>query len=55
MGIGLALLGVALGAAGTEFLRIKRPEIIKKIEDAAKRFVDSVCPSESGDEKTPEK
>ena len=50
--VGLALLGVALGAAGTEFLRVKRPDIIEKIEDAARRFVDSVCPSESNDEKT---
>jgi hypothetical protein len=55
MGIGLALLGVALGAAGTEFLRAKRPDIIEKIENAAKRFVDSICPSESDDEKTQEK
>ncbi|MCJ7616231.1 MAG: hypothetical protein MUO43_06805 [Desulfobacterales bacterium] len=54
MGIGLALLGVALGAAGTEFLRAKRPDIIEKIEDAARRFVDSVCPSKSNDEKTKE-
>ena len=52
MGIGLALLGVALGAAGTEFLRAKRPDIIEKIEDAAKRFVDSVCPLEPKDKKT---
>jgi len=52
--VGLALLGVALGAAGTEFLRVKRPDIIEKIEDAARRFVDSVCPSESNDEKTKE-
>ncbi len=49
---GLAFLGVVLGAAGTEFLRLKRPEIIEKIEDAAKRFVDTVCPSKSDDEKT---
>jgi len=55
MGIGLALLGMALGAAGTEFLRAKRPELIKKIEDAARRFVDLVCPSEADDAKTPEK
>ncbi|MHC4075930.1 MAG: hypothetical protein ACYSRR_08090 [Planctomycetota bacterium] len=55
MAIGLALLGVALGAAGTEFLRAKRPDIIEKIEDAAKSFVDSVCPSESDDEKTQQK
>ncbi len=53
--IGLAFLGVVLGAAGTEFLRVKRPDIIEKIEEAARRFVDSVCPSESDDEKTQEK
>lgn len=54
MAIGLALLGVALGAAGTEFLRTKRPDLIEKIEDAAKQFVDSICPSKTEDEKTPE-
>jgi len=53
--VGLAFLGVVLGAAGTEFLRAKRPDIIEKIEDAARRFVDSVCPSESNDEKTQQK
>ncbi|MHC4085602.1 MAG: hypothetical protein ACYSWZ_04440 [Planctomycetota bacterium] len=55
MGIGLALLGVALGAAGTELLRVKRPDIIEKVEEAARRFVDSVCPSDSDDEQTQEK
>ena len=50
--IGLTLLGIALGAAGTEVLRAKRPEIIEKIESAAKRFVDSVCCSISEDKKT---
>ncbi len=53
--IGLAFLGVVLGAAGTEFLRVKRPDIIEKIEDAARRFVDSVCPSKSDDEKIQKK
>jgi len=48
--IGLAFLGAVLGAAGTEFLRAKRPDIIEKIEDSAKRFVDSVCSSESDEE-----
>jgi len=52
---GLALLGVVFGAAGTEFLRVKRPDIIEKVEDAARRFVDSVCPSKSDDEKKQEK
>ena len=55
MGIGLALLGVALGAAGTEFLRAKRPDIIEKIENAARHFVDSICSSKSDDEQTQEK
>jgi len=52
--IGLALLGVVLGAAGAEVLRAKKPELIERIEDAAKRFVDSVGPAKSGsnDEKT---
>ncbi len=54
MGIGLALLGVVLGAAGTEYLRSKRPDIIEKIEDAAGRFVDSICPSKSKEEETEE-
>ena len=53
--IGLAFLGVVLGAAGTELLRVKRPALIEKIEDAARRFVDSVCPSESDDEKIQKK
>ena len=47
MGIGLALLGIALGAAGTEILRAKKPELVKKVEDSAKRFVDKLCPSKS--------
>ena len=53
--IGLAFLGVVLGSAGTELLHVKRPDIIEKVEDAAKRFVDSVCTSDSDEEKTREK
>jgi len=49
--IGLALLGVVLGAAGAEVLRAKKPEVIEKIEDAARRFTDSICPSKP-DKKT---
>ena len=49
---GLAFVGVVLGAAGTEFLRAERPDLVEKIEDAAKRFMDSVWPSESDDEET---
>jgi hypothetical protein len=53
--VGLAFLGVVVGAAGSEFLRLKRPDIIEKVEDAAKRFVDSVYPSKADDEKIQEK
>ena len=55
MTIALALLGVALGAAGTEYLRAKRPDIIEKIEDAARHFVNLLCPSDSDGDKTQEK
>ena len=50
--VGLALLGVALGAAGTEVLRVKRPDIIEKIEDAAKRFANSACSSKDDEKKS---
>jgi len=52
---GLALLGIVLGAAGTEFLRAKKPELVEKIEDSAKRFVNSLCSLESTDKKAKEK
>ena len=48
--IGWAVLGILLGAAGTEVLRASKPELIKKVEDSAKRFVDSWCSSTSTDE-----
>ncbi len=47
--LGWALLGVALGAAGTEILRSSKPDLVEKVEDAARRFVDSILPSESAD------
>jgi len=48
MGVfGWALLGVVLGAAGAEFLRKSKPELVQKVEDAARRLVSSVCSSES--------
>lgn len=49
---GFAIVGVVLGAVGTEFLRAKKPDLVEKVEDAAKRFVDSVLPSKSDDEET---
>jgi hypothetical protein len=48
--VGWALLGMALGAAGTEILRAGKPKLVEKVEDAAKRFVDSFVPSEAADE-----
>ena len=53
--IGLALLGVIVGAAGNEFLRARRPEIIKKIEERAKRLVDSLSSSKKTDDEKGEK
>jgi hypothetical protein len=45
-----AVLGVVLGAAGSEVLRARKPELIEKVEDAAKRLVDSVFPCGSTDQ-----
>ncbi len=48
--LGLALLGVLIGAAGSEILRATRPDVVKKIEDSAKRFVASFGKSKSSEE-----
>lgn len=41
MGLGaLVFLGTVVGAVGTEILHVKKPELIEKVEDAVKRFVD---------------
>lgn len=47
---GLALLGVLVGAAGSEILRATRPDLVKKIEDFAKRLVESLGASNSSGE-----
>lgn len=51
--VGWAILGVALGAVGSEILRSRKPNLVKKVEDAAERLVDSMCsskcPSEPAD------
>jgi len=44
MGIGLALLGIAIGAAGVEVLRAKNPGLIDKVEGAARGFVEKMSP-----------
>lgn len=46
--IGLALLGVFFGAAGSEILRKHKPELVKKVEDSARIFVDSFLDAKSG-------
>ena len=38
--LGVALLGIMAGAAGVEMLRARNPELLKRIEDAAKRLVE---------------
>jgi hypothetical protein len=48
--IGLAFVGMVLGAVGTEFLRAKKPELVEKIEDSARRFVDVIHLSEPAGE-----
>jgi len=44
-------LGVFLGVVGSELLRALRPELIKKIEDCARSFVDIFVDQKSGPEK----
>ena len=44
---GWAFLGVILGAAGSEFLRASKPELVEKVEKAAKQFVDRFCQPKS--------
>ena len=46
--LGLAVLGVFVGAAGSEILRKHKPELVKKVEDSARTFVDSFLGKESG-------
>ena len=52
---GLALLGVALGAVGSEFLRASKPELVEKIEKTAKQLVDRLCEPKSNDTKVKDK
>ena len=45
--VGLAILGIILGAAGMQFLRSSKPELVEKTEDSIKRFVKSIRLSKS--------
>ncbi len=53
--VGLTFLGIVLGAAGSELLRAKKPELVKTIEDSAKRLEDSLFSSKSTDRDADEK
>ena len=37
--LGLGLVGILIGVAGSEFLRTAKPDFVKKVEESAKRFV----------------
>jgi len=45
--ITFAIIGIVVGAAGSEALRAKAPKVIEKVEDAARRFAERLCPSKS--------
>jgi len=47
--IGWAILGLIVGAAGSEVLRSKKPELVEKVENSAKRFAGTFCSSKSTD------
>ena len=54
-GVGLAILGIILGAAGMQFLRSSKPEMVEKAEGGIKRFLNSIHLSKSDNEKAKEK
>ena len=47
--IGLVILGILLGAAGMQFLRSSKPELVEKAENGIKRFWNSMPFTKSGD------
>jgi len=48
---GLAVLGIVLGAAGMQFLRSSKPELMEKVENDIKHFAKSIRLSKSDDKK----
>ena len=46
---GFALFGAVIGAAGTEFLRIRRPELVDRIEAFARKFTAQFISSKSAE------
>jgi len=49
--IGWAFQGIIVGAAGTEFLRKKKPELVEKVEGSVKRVAGVFCSAKSIDDK----
>lgn len=39
--IGTTIVGILLGVSGSEILRRRCPDLVKRVEDSAKRVVDS--------------
>ena len=53
--VGLAVLGVILGAAGMEFFRKSKPELVERGVNGVKGLWNSMGFSKSDDKKTKEK
>jgi hypothetical protein len=53
--VGLAVVGVILGAAGMQFLQSTNPEIVEKVEDDIKRFINSMSLTKSENKKEKDK
>jgi hypothetical protein len=53
--VGLAVIGIILGAAGMQFLRTSNPEMVEKAEHSIKRFVNSIHLSKSDNKKEKDK
>jgi hypothetical protein len=53
--VGLVIMGIILGAAGMQFLRSSKPELVERTEDSITRFVKSIWLSKSDAKKPKEK
>jgi len=47
--VGLVILGILLGAAGMQFLRSNKPELVEKTENSIKRLWDLMSFTKSDD------
>lgn len=48
--LGIAILGIFIGAAGAEILRCTKPDLLCKIEQKVKSFVNPEPPADGGEE-----